>query len=191
MFEKVGKFLAFTIASFFGVGYMPVASGTFGSAVAFLLIVPVVYYYGVVGLSVVIVGTFVLGVLATKKVLQYTEHDPSLVVIDEVCGQAITCLPIVFLQIDNYFRVYFFAFVLFRLFDITKPLFVGWVDRNMTNALGVMLDDVLAGIFASILFIALIFTLIMWCMTGFSIPFFVLMLALLVWITFRICWKLV
>jgi len=191
MLSNLWKRVAFMIASFLGVGYIPFASGTFGSVAAFLLIVPAVHYYGITGLLVVIVGTFVLGVLSTKKVLQYTKHDPSFIVIDEVCGQAIACLPFAFVRVDNFFIVYLWAFLLFRLFDITKPLFIGWVDRRMTNALGVMLDDVLAGVCAAIVFVLLAVTLIFWGMAGNSIPFFILVLLFLVWGIFRICWKLV
>ena len=172
---KLWKWLAFAIASFGGVGFMPVASGTFGSVAAFVLIVPVVRWYGLAGLVLLAVGSFVIGTLATRKVLQYTEHDPSLVVIDEVCGQAITCIPVaVVLSSSQPDAVllgifYFVAFVLFRLFDITKPLFIGWVDRRMTNAVGVMLDDVLAGVCGAIVW-ALVLVAFVFMM--FSGPFF-------------------
>ena len=166
----VWKFLAFMIASFFGVGYMPIASGTFGSAISFVLIVPVVALYGLAGLLWLVVVSFVLGTLATRKVLQYTEHDPSFVVIDEVCGQAITCIPMVWLAQDmgrpdfNMLCIFYFvSFVLFRLFDITKPLFIGLVDRRMTNAFGVMLDDVLAGVCGAIVW-GLLFVAFIYCM---------------------------
>lgn len=169
MLAKLWKLVAFIIASFFGVGYMPVASGTFGSAAAFFVIVPVVAMYGWVGLLWLVVVSFVLGTLATKKVLHYTSHDPSLVVIDEVCGQAIACIPmavvLMYAQPDGAYLgiFYFVAFLLFRLFDITKPLFIGWVDRRMTNAVGVMLDDVLAGVCGAIVwaiaFVAFIFVM--------------------------------
>lgn len=162
-------------ASFFGVGFIPFASGTFGSLASFLLIVPVVEIYGVSGLLWIVAISFILGVIATKKVLQYTEHDPSLVVIDEVCGQAICCIPSVLVlayaktDISGMCLFYGIAFLLFRLFDITKPLFIGVVDRKMENAVGVMLDDVLAGICGAIVWGILFFTFIY---ISFSGPFF-------------------
>ena len=197
MLGKVRKFLAFMIASFFGVGYVPFASGTFGSIAAFLLIVPVIYFYGEIGIIILAVVSFLFGTIAVKKVLKYTKHDPSFVVIDEVCGQAIACIPMAFGVSENIinlkygWKLYFVMFLLFRLFDITKPLFIGRVDRNMRNAFGVMLDDVLAGVCAAILFIAFIFSLMIWSAMGISFPFIILMLILLLWAIFKICWKLV
>jgi hypothetical protein len=105
---------------------------------------------------------------------------------------------------------YFVSFVLFRLFDITKPLFIGWVDRRMTNAFGVMLDDVLAGVCGAIvwfvLFVAFIYcmfasafgVIVWWMIVGLFIflMFAGVRYAILWWVLFVLficsaCWMLI
>ena len=88
------------------------------------------------------------------------DHDPSEIVIDEVAGQWIALLPIAFgaanagVGVTALWPGWVAAFVLFRLFDIWKPGPVGWADRRH-GPLGVMLDDVIAGVLAAIVTIVL------------------------------------
>jgi phosphatidylglycerophosphatase A len=83
------------------------------------------------------------------------DHDPSEIVVDELVGQWIALLPLSYAAWSMEINVlvmwpgWIAAFVLFRLFDIWKPWLVGWADRR-GDALGVMLDDVIAGVFAAI-----------------------------------------
>ena len=106
-----------------------------------------------VALSVVAfgAGTWATGVETRGK----ANHDPSEIVIDEVVGQWIALLPVAYgagmmgISPDRLWPGWIAAFALFRLFDITKPWLVGWADRR-DDALGVMLDDVIAGVFAAI-----------------------------------------
>ncbi|NNL18984.1 MAG: phosphatidylglycerophosphatase A, partial [Boseongicola sp.] len=102
-----------------------------------------------------------LGIYAINAELKGTDdHDPSWVVIDEVVGQWIALLPVAFgayrLSIDplTLWPGILTAFVFFRLFDIWKPWVIGKVDAR-GDATGVMLDDVLAGVFAAIAVLAL------------------------------------
>jgi phosphatidylglycerophosphatase A len=78
-------------------------------------------------------------------------HDPGAVVIDEVVGQwlALAFLPLTPLA-------YGVAFALFRLLDVTKPWPANWIDRKMSGAAWVMLDDVVAGIYAGALALLLL-----------------------------------
>lgn len=146
------KKISFLLASFFCAGYFPVASGTFGS----LVTLPFVYYaafrYGFNGVLLLSVISFLIGWIASKEVLKYTKHDPSLIVIDEVCGQSLTFLPLAAAMQGNgnLMLVLAIGFGLFRLFDITKPFPVGWVDKKVCNAFGVMFDDVLAGCYGAV-----------------------------------------
>lgn len=150
MFKKI----SFLLATFFKIGYSPKAPGTCGSLAAIPLIVLCTYFFGFIGVAVLSVLLFVIGCVTCNEVLKYTEHDPSFIVIDELCGQAITFLSVAFvLNGDlsyNALWIYAAGFVLFRFFDITKPSFVGKIDKQMNNAFGVMLDDVVAGLFAAI-----------------------------------------
>ena len=152
--------LAFLIATFFGLGYSKIAPGTIGS----LATLPVVFLLASFGgISAVIIGAtaaFVLGAISVKEVLKSTPHDPSFVVIDEVAGQTLTFVPVA-AYLQNHtdaWSIYLTGFILFRLFDISKPQPVGWADRKIINAWGVMLDDIIAGVYAMlILYILFIF----------------------------------
>ena len=146
------KKISFLLASFFGSGYLRPASGTWGSLASFITIVPVAYFYGFLGVVFFSLSAFIIGWLASRVVLRYTEHDPSFIVIDETVGQTVTFLFVANMLKGNFnfWYLYIIGFALFRLFDIAKPFIVGWADRKLENALGVMLDDVFAGLFASI-----------------------------------------
>jgi phosphatidylglycerophosphatase A len=143
------------IATFFYVGHIRPAPGTWGSFAALPAAWVIYMVAGPWGLLVGIVLSYVLGVWATAVETRGKDnHDPSEIVIDEVCGQWIALLPIAFGAASNDVSItalwpgWIAAFALFRLFDITKWGPVGWADR-MHGPTGVMLDDVIAGVFAA------------------------------------------
>ena len=145
------------IATFFYVGLLRPAPGTWGSAAA----IPVGYLIHVFGgfpaLMAATLGVFFIGWWATiQETRGKDNHDPSEIVIDEVAGQWIALLPLSFgmwhAGMDPWLFPYpgwIGAFLMFRLFDIWKPGPVGWADRKET-AFGVMFDDVIAGVMAAI-----------------------------------------
>lgn len=144
------------IATFFYVGHLRPAPGTWGSLAALPAAWCIYMLAGPWGLVAGAVLSYVLGVWATTvETRGKDDHDPSEIVIDEVCGQWIALLPVAFGAYYTTSNIAFLwpgwvaAFVLFRLFDITKLGPVGWADR-MHGPTGVMLDDVIAGIFAAI-----------------------------------------
>lgn len=144
------------IATFFYIGHLRPAPGTWGSLAALPAGWAIYVLTGPWGLFAGVVLSYVLGVWATAVETRGKEnHDPSEIVIDEVCGQWIALLPIAFgaarqdVDILALWPGWIAAFALFRLFDITKWGPVGWADR-MHGPTGVMLDDVIAGIFAAI-----------------------------------------
>jgi phosphatidylglycerophosphatase A len=149
------------IATAFGVGLMRPASGTWGSLAA----LPIFWALHILGgpwLAVAaIVLVFLLGWWAVgQAAVGLGEPDRSEFVIDEVAGMWIAMLPVSFgataaaADILALYPGWIAAFLGFRLFDIWKPGPIGWADRRQTP-LGVMLDDVFAGIAAAILVIAL------------------------------------
>lgn len=149
------KKLAFFISTLCYAGYFPKAPGTFGSFVSLPIIFVICYNFGLTGLLYVALFVFIISLVAVKKVLSYTEHDPSFVVIDEFIGQAVTFLPVAnILKYNRSIIPYIIGFVLFRIFDITKPFPVSYADKKIKNSFGVILDDVFAGIYASILLYA-------------------------------------
>lgn len=135
------------LATWCGCGLMRPGPGTWGSlgALPFGIILLVAGGPVVLGLAALLL--FPLGIWATKQVLKGsdTDHDPQIVVVDEVVGQWIALLPAL---LNPLYIV--LAFVFFRGFDVLKPWPVSYFDRKVPGAMGVMLDDVAAGILAAL-----------------------------------------
>ena len=151
------KFLCYTAVSGFGVGYFPFASGTVGSFATLPFAFAAAYFYGVWGILALALFSFIIGVIASKEVLKYTKHDPSIIIIDEVAGQLLSFALVADRLVGNLqaWSIYLSGFLLFRLFDIWKPQPAKWADTKVLNAWGVMLDDVFAGIFAAVLLLGI------------------------------------
>ncbi|MEL6648957.1 MAG: phosphatidylglycerophosphatase A [Pseudomonadota bacterium] len=148
--------IAYLIATTGLVGHLKPAPGTWGSLVALPLAWGLHALGGTLLLLCATILFFVIGVWATAHVTNgASDHDPSYVVIDEVVGQWIALLPVSIglthsgANVLDLWPGWVAAFVLFRLFDITKIGPIGWADRR-NDAMGVMLDDVIAGIFAGL-----------------------------------------
>ena len=127
------------VATFFYLGKLPFAPGSWGSLGALLvwILLPVIF---AVHLSVIII-LFVLGVYSSSRMAKYLDdHDPSEVVIDEVVGMGISLF-----MLPHNFWLYLLSFILFRVFDILKPSFIYRI-QNLPGGWGIMLDDVLAGL---------------------------------------------
>lgn len=133
-------------ATVLGVGYLPIMPGTFGSLIA----LPLHHFLTLLPLKPYALALFILGVVAVlaagsaEKILD--RKDPSPVVIDEVLGMLITLA-----GTPRTIPVYILGFFLFRLFDIWKPFPIGWIDRRVQGGVGIVLDDLLAGLYANLL----------------------------------------
>ena len=128
-----------------GIGLIPVAPGTWGSLAAVPVGWLIMDSLGVVGLLTAIAAIFALGLWASgRHAARAGEHDPGSCVIDEVVGQLIV---IAALPPDPWYLAG--GFVMFRLFDIIKPWPTSLVDRRVPGGLGIMLDDVVAGLQAA------------------------------------------
>ena len=134
------------IASIFGIGYIRKGGGTVAAAFAVLIWWLLFRNYGtefaIQGLLIVLVTA--LGIWAGNKVEAAWGKDSYKVVIDEVAGMFITLL---FIPMD--WKWLLTGFVLFRFFDIAKPLYIRRMEA-FKGGWGVMLDDVLAGIYANV-----------------------------------------
>ena len=139
------------------------APGTWGSIAGMILAFILLNTIDLFTFCLILLFTTLVGFWATKHYIQHNSEksDPSEVVIDEVIGQWIAVLPIGFTLTVNEFSskelwlVWLWAFVSFRFFDIIKLGLVGWAD-DLGGALGVLLDDILAGFAAGLTVIVLI-----------------------------------
>lgn len=141
------------IATGFGSGFFPFAPGTVGALLAtavwllFAFLLPAHLFITTLLLILIFA---VLGILATDALEHVWGKDPSKVVVDEMVGMWIALLP---LNAGNLYYV-LAAFILFRLFDIFKPFGIRKLE-SIKGGLGVMMDDVLAGIYSLIIVIGL------------------------------------
>jgi phosphatidylglycerophosphatase A len=132
------------LASVFGAGYAPVASGTVGSFVTVVAIwlLPLTPLRIAVALVVVIL----VGIWAGSRVERVLgRKDPGVIVIDEVAGMLLSVI-----LLPRTIPVLITAFLLFRLFDIWKP-FPARESQALTGGMGVMVDDLIAGFYTLIL----------------------------------------
>ncbi|WP_317371517.1 phosphatidylglycerophosphatase A [Helicobacter canis] len=159
-------------------GRSPKAPGTAGSALSVLLGLPILLYSA----QTLFLLACLLGIIAVREIDKWEaysgKHDEKWIVIDELVGvwlaMSILCYgnPSLWLTIDKsadiwliistlwhegHFVHIMLAFVLFRVFDIWKPSIIGRIDRKLKGGLGVVLDDVAAGIVAGIAGILVLF----------------------------------
>ncbi len=162
--KKRNNYISWIIATWFGSGLLPIAPGTYGSLAAIPFAYIISAYSGPYGLIFGTVALFFIGTWASNKVEKSVQKkDPGFIVVDEVVGQWIALLPLSFLYSladPNLFHysivlIVVTAFLAFRIFDIWKPWPIKNVEKNIPGGLGIMLDDVIAGIYALIITSAL------------------------------------
>ncbi|HLB06214.1 MAG TPA: phosphatidylglycerophosphatase A [Alphaproteobacteria bacterium] len=139
------------IATWFGVGLLPKAPGTWGSLSALLYAWVIQTVAGPVGLAVAFALVFPLGVWAANAYARLKgERDPGAVVVDEVAGQWLTVL-----VMPPDLVLYAVGFALFRFFDIVKVWPASLIERRVGGGLGIMLDDIVAAVYAGAALFAL------------------------------------
>ena len=127
------------VATFFYLGKLPFAPGSWGSLGALLLwlLFPVTFSFHLSALIIL----FVLGVYSSNKIAKHLGNDdPPEVVIDEVVGMGISLF-----MLPHTLGLYILAFFLFRIIDIYKPFFISRI-QDLPGGWGIMLDDVMAGL---------------------------------------------
>ena len=146
--------------TFFMVGKIKYAPGTFASLLTCFLFFILISFFSYSVLFLIILIIFLYSFIAINNSFdEFQSDDPKEIVIDEVVGQFLTLLAIpVYETLYPLPTIYYCisAFILFRLFDIWKPYPINYIDNNIKGSLGIMLDDILAGIY-SILILSLIF----------------------------------
>lgn len=151
------------LACGFGSGLTPVAQGTFGSLAALLPWLALTRLPLMAYLLLLIIG-FVIGVWACDiagRLLGVSDHRS--VVWDEFIGQWIALIPLLGFGATGVGGLHWWmllaGFVLFRIFDVWKPWPISWLDQRMKGGLGVMIDDVVAGIFAALVLAAVMYAI--------------------------------
>lgn len=144
MILKLRKVIIIAVSTFFCVGFLPLIPGTFGSLagiLVFYLIKESLFIYLSATCVLIFLGFLVAGV-AEKE---FNRKDSRYIVIDEVSGML---LSLMFIPYD--IKFIFIAFLIFRVFDTLKPFPAGRF-QNLKGSLGVMSDDIIAGIYTNIL----------------------------------------
>lgn len=139
------------LSTWFGAGLLPKAPGTWGSLAALPFAWIIAWTGGWQALSLATLMVFIIGWWAAGRTASTIGiSDPGCIVIDEVAGQWL-----VLLATPPDLGRYLIGFLLFRILDITKPWPASWADRRIKGGLGIMLDDVFAGLYGLIAMLTL------------------------------------
>ena len=148
------------LSTFFGYGYLTKIPGTIASAVTavFLYIAYEVLGYNDLKFSIIFfILLFFYSFYAVKdSEAEFENKDPRQIVIDEVLGQSMPIILLLYLNQTNQINIsieiyYIFSFIFFRFFDILKPFPVNYFDKNYKNYFGIIMDDIIAGLYSMIL----------------------------------------
>ncbi len=151
-----------------GSGLPRRAPGTWGTVGGLIIAIPL-WSLGFVPFLILTILSCILGVWICGRTAELMQgHDDPHIVWDEWAGIWITLLPLSYMGIadDNFWQnvsqelsifAIVFAFILFRFFDIVKPPPIGWADKRVAGGLGIMLDDIIAGIMAAVVWVAVMF----------------------------------
>jgi len=139
--------------SFFGVGFLPKAPGTWGT----LATLPFLYILGrfnppyVLFIPFIVIVTLISSFVAESVQKKYDLHDPQFIVIDEVLGMSTAWL---FIQTHNLSHLAI-LFIFFRFFDIFKFWPASYFDKEIHHGAGTILDDIISGLFAGLLYLVI------------------------------------
>ena len=161
MFNKINFFFV----TLFGIGKIKKIPGSFASLATALFLFFLFHILKVspnIFLFAIIIIFFISLYAVSIFIKDLSNKDPKEVVIDEFIGQSI---PLYLYEVsheiqkdsDDALKFYLIIFVLFRFFDITKPFPVSYFDKNFKNSLGVIMDDVVAGLYVVLILILYMF----------------------------------
>ena len=141
------KRISFLFSSSFGIGNSKLFPGTFAS----LLTLPIVWlirdFFSLNSFLIILLFYSITSYILIKVCIKHiSDKDPKYIVADEHIGQSISLI-----FCDQQIFDYIVSFIFFRFFDIFKPFPINLVDKHLKNASGVILDDVLAGVFVCII----------------------------------------
>ena len=138
--------------SLFGIGFSKIAPGTIGSFATLIF-----FYFFIEKISIFqfIIIFLVIFFMSIKLIEYYHDFsnkvDPSEIIIDEFLGIVFILIFYDYIKFTNNLTMFCFIFFIFRFFDIIKPFQASWIDKNIKNSWGVLLDDIVAGIYCLII----------------------------------------
>ena len=136
-----------------GIGLVPIAPGTVGSVVAWLIFVYLSHFISLINMIILTISFCILSIWICNQASKNLENkDHKSIVIDELVGMWIALLPVLFLANSQFERTVYAlaALIFFRLFDILKPFPISYFDKNYKNGFGIVIDDVISGSIAII-----------------------------------------
>ena len=148
------------ISTFFGNGYISKIPGTFTSLSTSIILYILFELFNFKNLSYILILYSIVFFYSFYAVMdsetEFENKDPRQIVIDEVLGQAMPLILIVYLSINNMISIpveiyYLLSFILFRFFDIVKPFPVSYFDKKHKNFFGIIMDDIMAGLYSMII----------------------------------------
>ena len=148
------------ISTFFGNGYISKIPGTFTSLSTLIILYILFEVFQFKNLNYILILfsiTFFYSFYAVMdSETEFENKDPRQIVIDEVLGQAIPLILIVYLSSKNLINIpveiyYFLSFIFFRFFDIVKPFPVSYFDKQHKNFFGIIMDDIMAGLYTMLI----------------------------------------
>ena len=139
-------------STLFYIGYIKWAPGTIGSLASLIIIIFLHSFVSEIEFIILFICIFGLAIIFVSLYSKsIKKHDAREIVIDEFLG---IYLIIIFSNNYNLFNEFvklFIIFILFRIFDIAKPYPINWIHNNMKNSYGIILDDIIAGIYTIII----------------------------------------
>ena len=148
------------LSTFFGYGYLTKYPGTLASAITTICIFIAYEILGYTDLKfsiIIFIILFLYSFYAVKdSETEFKNKDPKQIVIDEVLGQSLPLILLLYLNQNNQIKLsieiyYILSFLFFRFFDILKPFPVSYFDKNHKNYFGIIMDDIMAGLYSMIL----------------------------------------
>ena len=148
------------ISTFFGNGYVTKLPGTFTSLSTLIILYVIFEVLNFRNLNYILILYSIMFFYSFYAVMdsetEFEIKDPKQIVIDEVLGQALPLILIVYLSSNNLISspveiYYLISFILFRFFDIVKPFPVSYFDKNHKNFFGIIMDDIMAGLYTMLI----------------------------------------
>ena len=146
------KTISSLIVTLFNVGRFPIAPGTIGSIFSFLLLflcinyIPYIFFL-IIFIIIIIISIYFINIYNKDSI----NKDSSEIVIDEFLGCYFIFIFLPIFKNENIYLFLILSFILFRFFDILKPYPINLIDRKFKNSYGIILDDILAGLYTVII----------------------------------------